>query len=356
MTRYPESLQWFDAHLDLAYLALSGRDMLKSPAESGSFNQPACITLPALQAAQVKWALGTIFTEPGGPQYPYGYQDANDIAGANLAGRLQLEIYQQWEKQGHVRIIKTSADLDPHPAQDDPLQIILLMECADPIMSMDDAHWWHEQGVRVVGLAWTYACRYAMGNGVAPDQGGLTDAGKAMVRTLDDLGIVHDLTHLNHTAASELLALATGPVVATHSASRTLQEKALPVVEGMSPGLAAQRHISDEHLALLQKRGGMVGLPLYDKFLRKHPEHPSNLRRVMEHLNYLADKLGGWQHVGIGSDFDGGFTALQTPQGLEGPERLHNLAASLCETGRDESAIRAIACENWLRYFKQVLP
>jgi len=355
MTHDDHSQFWFDAHLDLAYLALAGRDMLADALVAGGPNLPGCITLPTLRAGNVRWALGTIFTEARAPQNPYGYRDSDDIAGARQAGIRQLEIYQQWEAQGHIRIIRSADDLDIQPADDAPLQVILLMECADPIADVDDASWWYEQGVRVVGLSWTHGSRYSGGNGIPAEQRGLTELGQALVRRFDELGIVHDLSHLNESTAIDLLAQTTGPVIASHSASRTLQMPALPKVEGVAPEVVAQRHISDAQLMALQARQGMVGLPLYSRFVCENQNARPTQDRVVDHLDYLADQLGGRDRVGIGSDFDGGFSALQTPVNMEGPLQLHTLLATLRSRGWSDKEIRGLACDNWLRYFKRVL-
>src|SRR5690606_9023230 len=121
------------------------------------------------------------------------------------------------------------------------------------------AAWWFEQGVRVVGMAWTHGSRYAGGNGQSSETHTLTDAGIRLVRQLDELGIIHDLTHLNDASAKQLLTISRGPVIATHSASHTLQKNALIPVKGVDPSVVVQRHVSDELLAMLRERGSMVG-------------------------------------------------------------------------------------------------
>ena len=376
----PPPLFWFDAHLDLAFMAQAGRDMLcTNPAIAGGEDAPGCITLPSLQTAGVKWAVATIFTETNAPHMPYGYGQWSDIAGARAAGLAQLCQYQQWENDGLVRIIKNAGDLNHTPAVTDPLQIIILMEGADPIADNDDAAWWFEQGVRIVTLCWTHGSRYAAGNGMPSAKGGLTDAGKSLVHQLDTLGVIHDLTHLNDAAAEQLLQLTGGSdktpdpktgqmtgkgvnkLIATHSASRTMQAGALATVDGVDSATVAQRHITDELLGHVRDRGGMVGLPLYAKFLNAPNEDRPSVSRTADHVNYLADKLTcnqahGRTRVGLGSDFDGGFSANDTPVGLEGPTKLAALAQQLAAHGWSDDDIRAMACENWLRYFQRALP
>lgn len=378
MTQNIDSLFWFDAHLDLAYMAVAGRDMTAAdPATSGGEDTPGCVTFPSLMRGGVKWALATIFTQTHAPDMPYGYGEWSDVDGARNAGVAQLHQYQQWEKEGLVRIVKTAAELDPSPAADAPLQVILLMEGADPIASENDAQWWFDQGVRVVTLCWTHGSRYAAGNGMPSANGGLTAAGESLIAKLDTLGIIHDLTHLNDASLGKLMHLSTGKMIATHSASRTLQQGALEQVDGVESSTVAQRHITDSMLAQLRERDGMVGLPLYARFLHAPGEERPSLDRVADHLDYLAAKLGSdvalhaggkverdaanhtprhCTRLGMGSDFDGGFSANDTPVGLEGPEKFGALAKVLNERGWSPEALSALACDNWLRYFKSALP
>lgn len=362
MTAPNPPLFWFDAHLDLAFMAEAGRDMTSpDPATAGGEDGPGCITFPSLQSAGVKWAVATIFTQTHAPDKPYGYGDWADVNGARNAAVAQLEQYQQWENDGLLRIVKTKADLDASPAANAPIQIIILMEGADPIASNDDAAWWFAQGVRIVTLCWTHGSRYAAGNGMPSAQGGLTSAGQSLITKLDELGVIHDLTHLNDAAAGQLMHMTTGSVIATHSASRTMQAGSPIKVDSVDPDTVAQRHITDSMLKQLADRESCVGLPLYARFLTQADEGRPSLNRVADHVEYLATKLtnsnaSGRTRVGLGSDYDGGFSANDTPVSLDSPEKLANLASLLTARGWSTKDVQAFAHDNWLRYFKAALP
>ncbi|MHC5008409.1 MAG: membrane dipeptidase, partial [Planctomycetota bacterium] len=184
-------MRWIDGHLDLAYLALCGRDL------SVACPDPAagCVSLPALREAGVGLVLATIFTEPGvtDPSELYGYGSSDDLDDAERAGRRQLDVYERLEAQGEIGIVRSRGDLGEPSIVPKP-QAVLLMEGADPIRSPDDAKRWSDRGVRVVGLSWAAGTRYAGGNG---NPGPLTPAGIELVSALDDLGIVHDVSHLS---------------------------------------------------------------------------------------------------------------------------------------------------------------
>ena len=105
-------MPWFDAHLDLSYLALLGRDMTARLDQPTGGPQPAALTFRSLAEGGVRWALGTIFINPGKPGETWGYSDASDPDGAHRAGARQLDIYHDWEQRGLIRIVRTARDLD----------------------------------------------------------------------------------------------------------------------------------------------------------------------------------------------------------------------------------------------------
>ncbi len=103
---HPETtMPWFDAHLDLAHLALCGRDMTLPLDQLTTGPQPTAITLPSLAQGGVRWALGTIYADPGSPSEPGGYSGSADIADAHAGRAWRVRIYQDWEARGLIRIV-----------------------------------------------------------------------------------------------------------------------------------------------------------------------------------------------------------------------------------------------------------
>lgn len=340
---------WFDAHLDLAYLASCGRDMTAALAALPPAAEPPAVTLPSLKAGGVHWCLATIFTESGSPQHPAGYDGLDDAAGARRAALRQLSLYQSWESAGLIRLVRTREDLagDLGPPAAAPPRVILLMEGADPILSPDDAAWWYAQGLRVVGLSWRHGSRYAGGDATPPAREGLTLEGRTLLQALDALGIVHDLTHLDDRSAQEVLERAETPVVATHTASR-------PLV-----GRAGHRLISDDLVRGVGARGGMLGLVLYSAFLTRAA--PGSTRRATvaeaaDHAARLAELAGGRDRLGLGSDMDGGFGADRLPEGIDDPANLPKLTNALAARGWTAADLDGFTHANWLRFFARCLP
>ncbi|HMN95593.1 MAG TPA: membrane dipeptidase [Phycisphaerales bacterium] len=331
-----------DGHLDLATIGLCGRDLLAERAADDS----GCVTIPALRRGGVGLVLATIFTERGGsPGDPVAYPEDDDGRAAEIAGRRQLDLYRDLEARGAIRLVRTAAELPSGALRaGDPLPALLLMECADPIRTVDDAAWWFDAGVRIVGLAWARGSRAAGGN-AAP--GGLSPLGRELVAAFDELGIIHDVSHLSSAGFDELLARATGAVVASHSNCRALMRRA----DGAEGG---ERHLSDAQIRALAARDAVIGLNLFGRFL--HPSERATIDDCVAHLEHVAAVAGTRRMAALGSDLDGGFGPAELPEGVDDPERLPSLPAALASRGWSAAEVEGFAHRNWLRLLRQALP
>lgn len=328
-------MRWVDGHLDLAYLAVNGRALTQScdPANNG------CVSLRAMREGGVDIALATIFTEVGvdPASHPHGFRSSDDLAEAEAAGLRQLEVYEQLSTGGEVAIVHRASDLESSPARQ---RLILLMEGADPIRGPAQVESWHRRGLRAVGLTWALGSRYAGGN---EKHGPLTSLGRELVAELDRFSIIHDVSHLADEAFDELMALARGPIVATHSNCRELL-----------PPTASHRHLRDDQVIAINDRGGIVGLNLYTKFLVAGRR--ATIADCLRHIERLCELMGHRRGVALGSDMDGGFGADQLPRELDHPSRLGNLANALLKSGWSDEDVRGFASENWLRFLRAALP
>ncbi|MBY0262657.1 MAG: membrane dipeptidase [Phycisphaerales bacterium] len=359
-------LPWFDAHLDLAYLAVNGRDMLAPLNSSSPPHAPASVTLSSLKEGRVRLALGTIFTEPGGDttKWKEAYA-AGDFERAHAVGRAQLEVYLTWRDRGLISLDRfASVKLDegvgeirggmgvsalvPFPLyfrlarldpKSPPLHVGILIENADPIRSPDELPWWRDRGVVAIGLAWAKSSRYAGGNTTTE---GLSDAGHAMVREMDRLGIVHDAAHLSDRAFAELCDATAKPIIASHSNCRAVLGDP-----------AAQRHVSDAQIREIVRRDGVVGLNLYTKFLDPALKDAgrASIERTLAHVEHVCMLAGSTRHAALGTDMDGGFAADRMPEGIDTPAGLDRLLEGLARKGWGDEDLAAFACENWGRIF-----
>lgn len=327
------NLQWFDAHLDLAMLAMLGRNMRGPAASAGGPDLPASITLTELARGGVNRTLATIFTETGGSDRRIGYPHGDGQA-AFVAGCKQLQVYRQWQVEGAMAVGSGASGL----------RAGLLIEGADVIAQPEDLAWWASYGVVAVGMAWWHASRYAGGNGTPRDdaRAGLSALGVRLGQEIDRLGLVHDASHLADRAFDELYEKAGGMVVASHSNCR-----------GLMGDAANQRHVTDAQIRAICARGGVVGLNLYSRFLDRSCETGgrTTVERALDHVEHVCMLAGSHEHVGLGTDADGGFSAARLPQGIDGPADYARLAEGLAARGWSDEQIGGFVRGNWLRIF-----
>ncbi len=338
-----------DAHLDLSYNALAGRDVLRPAAE-----QPAdgtdipTVGLPDLRRGGVGLVCATVFCGPsidGGP----GYRNA---AEAHADGLKHLDWYREQAEAGHFRFVRSRGDLaavgsvgaaaggSTGGSTGGPQLAVLLLEGADPLLSEQDVADWHAAGLRMVGLAWRQT-RLAGGTGVP---GPLTAEGVGLVRTLDRYRIIHDTSHLAERSFWQLLDLTAGPVVASHSNCRAI--------------VPTDRQLSDEMARAIVARGGVIGVNFFDKFLLPPGEYGTRratLADVVRHVRHLCDLAGDAAHVGVGTDMDGGLGRNEIPVEIADSGDLPRLADALAAGGFDDAAVANVMGGNWMRFFAEHL-
>ncbi|WP_018133373.1 dipeptidase [Effusibacillus pohliae] len=187
-------------------------------------------------------------------------------------------------------------------------------------------------GVRAMGLTWNHKNALAYGVG-EPEDGGLTPFGREVVREMNRLGMLIDVSHLAPRGVQDVLEITQAPIIASHSNAKAVY--------------AHRRNLDDEQIKAIIRNGGVIGVTFVPYFIGKEPVGIADLLRHIDHI--LA--LGGEDHVGLGSDFDGiPRTMVDLRSGADYPKLL---AALDKEYG---PAIAAKLCgENFLRVLKAVL-
>lgn len=221
------------------------------------------------------------------------------------------------------------------------------MECADPIRTPDELALWASQGVIAISLAWVHGGRYAAGNGADPDDNvGLTHLGRELIRAMDGLNIVPDLSHLSQRATEQLLELSDAPVIASHSNCRALFDRD-------SYPNARQRHLADATIVEIARRGGMIGLNLVSAFLDQDvaKDQSAPVEAFIRHADHIASLVGHARCLGLGSDMDGGFNAERLPRGIRRPADLARLTDTLRAHGWSDADVSAFAHANWGRFW-----
>jgi len=241
---------------------------------------------------------------------------------------------------------------------------------------------YYQMGVRYLSGAWSVSTSWAGSSGdEAGKTRGLNDFGKQVIREMNRLGMMLDVSHLSDKAFWDIVNTSTKPVIATHSGCRAITN--------------VPRNLTDEMIVALAKTGGVVNVIFYpehiepgyaekkkkvdaeiasmvqrasdaekgdvahkklardrvrrEEFLKRLP--PVSVTRIVDHIDHIV-KLVGIDHVGIGSDFDG---VQVVPADLKSVADLPNLTAELLRRGYSESDIDKILGGNMLRVMEEVI-
>ena len=185
-----------------------------------------------------------------------------------------------------------------------------------------------EVGVRLIGL--THFIDNAVGGSAhGVERGGLTDFGRTAVGRAQELGVVIDLAHASEDLIDDVLSLTTAPVLVSHTGVRGTHDN--------------QRNLSDRHIRGVAATGGVVGIGFWPTAVGG-----SDIGAIIRAIRFVADLVGA-DHVGLGSDFDGGVT---TPFDVSG---MALLTEALLSDGFSEEEIARIMGGNVVRVLERVL-
>ncbi|ERJ58360.1 dipeptidase [Sphingobacterium paucimobilis] len=294
------------------------------------------------------------------------FKHANDQIDA-----LERVIAQNSDK---IALAKSSADIEKI-RKEGKIVALIGIEGGNMIeSSIPNLESLYARGARYMTLTWNYnlpwATAAAIEDGKAPaDQQGLSEHGKAIIRRMNELGMMVDLSHGSKKLFYDVLEISTKPILVTHSNAAALTPH--------------YRNLDDKQLLALKKNGGVIGVNFYAGFLdtdyesrvdeayRKHIgaadrnisswekyekltkeqqyEVTVPLSKLIDHIDYLVKKVG-IDHVAIGSDYDG---IEAPPRDLEDVSKLPNLTKALLERGYNQEQIAKIMGLNFLRILEQ---
>ena len=208
----------------------------------------------------------------------------------------------------------------------------------------------YDLGVRYMTLTWNNANDWADSCYEHPHEG-LTDFGRRVVREMNQLGMMVDVSHVSDATFFETLEVTSAPVMASHSAARALVDQ--------------PRNMTDEMLRAVARSGGVVMINFQDIFVDPRKRVPwgalgyaisnlgwpdSPLSSVIDHIAHSV-QVAGVDHVGLGSDFAG---SIFMPEGMKDVSDFPNVTLELLKRGYSEDAIRKILGENLLRVLAEV--
>ncbi len=356
----PHKPFFFDAHLDLAMNAMEwNRDLRWSIEEiraweKGRTDKPdrenGTVSFPALRAGNIGLVVGTQiarFTKQSN-KLPGASWNSPEQAWAQTQG--QLAWYQAMEKVGAIRLIKDKIALDQHLQvwQNDPIHtpigMILSLEGADSILSMEHLERAHAYGLRAIGPAHYGPGTYAQGTDA---KGGIGEKGKQLLKKMEHLNIILDVTHLCDESFWEALDHFNGPIWASHQNCRAL--------------VPHHRQFSDEQLKAIIERGAVIGVAfdawmLSPNWIRGQSTPTGRkvtLDKVIDHIDHICQIAGNTDHIGIGTDLDGAFGREQCPADIDTIADLQQLPALLTKRGYNKEDIENICSKNWIDFLKK---
>ena len=357
-----------DAHLDLAMNQIYyERDITGSLEEINAreshltdtkFRGRATVSLPEMRTHGIGVCMATLLARSGPRHERQDTYLRTDLDFASQTGaytncHAQLSYYHLLETQGEIRLLQTREDLEDHwtawsGASDHselPIGVILSMEGADPILSPDQLDYWWGIGLRAIGPAHYGHSHYAAGTRTP---GPLTDAGRALLDGMQQLGMPLDVTHLSDDSMDEAFERFEGTFWASHHNCRSL--------------VNWDRQLTDGQIKKLVERDAVIGtafdaIMLYDgwKYGETSPD-VLDLTSAVDHIDHICQLAGSSRHCGIGTDLDGGFGTEQTPKDLKTIGDVHRLRAILSSRGYSDDDIEDIFWRNWLRILSKGLP
>jgi membrane dipeptidase len=213
--------------------------------------------------------------------------------------------------------------------------------------SLDKLREFYSLGARYMTLTHSNTNNWADSSGDRPRHNGLTDFGKQVVREMNRLGMIVDVSHVSDKTFWDALAVSRAPVFASHSSCRAISN--------------VPRNMSDDMIRAMAQKGGVIQINFgcdflsqrYARELKRNPKRkpaPATLDDVVAHIDH-AVQVGGIGAVGLGSDFDGISCA---PTGLADVSQFPNLTRALMAKGYRPEQIDRIYGANTLRLMRAV--
>jgi membrane dipeptidase len=199
----------------------------------------------------------------------------------------------------------------------------------------------YDEGCRYMTLTHSRSLSWADSATDDPKVGGLSDFGREVVREMNRIGLLVDLSHVSPDTMKQALAVTRSPVIFSHSSARAICDH--------------PRNVPDDVLPLVKKNGGVIMVNFFSAFivatetLKKNKEARGTLHDVVDHIDYLA-KHAGVDHVGIGSDFDG---VPRLPEQLESVETYPLITQALLDRGYSKEDIHKILGGNIMRVLRE---
>jgi len=351
----------FDAHLDLAMNAMEWNRDLTWPvnairkSEKGMTDKPDrgnnTVSFEAMRKGNIGLCMAT--------QIARYVKPSNSLPGWNsphqawAQTQAQLSWYRAMEDAGELVQITDRSQLNTHLKQWESSEekkaigYILSLEGADSIYDITKLEESFQQGLRAIGPAHYGPGTYAFGT---DSIGGIGSKGKELLKEIERLGLILDATHLCDQSFWETMDTYHGPVWASHNNCRALVDH--------------NRQFSDKQLKELISRNAVIGVALdawmmVPNWVRGQSTPKSmgvSLQQMIDNIDHICQLAGNANHVGIGTDLDGGFGKEQCPTDIDTIADLQQIPVLLNERGFVSTEINEIMHGNFINFLRRNLP
>lgn len=351
-----------DAHLDLSMNALEwNRDLREqveeiNRREAGMTDKPdrtrATTSLPELRKGNIGLVVATQIGRYVAPDNPLPGWHSPEQAWAQTQG--QLAWYRTMEEEGQMVMIKDKNALEKHlklwmndePNDNKPIGYVLSLEGADSIVNVSYVERAYELGLRAIGPAHYGPGRYANGT---DSSGHLNQMGIDLIREMDRLNMILDVTHLCDDAFWDALDIYKGNIWASHNNCRKFVNH--------------NRQFSDEMIKALIGRDAVIGValdawmmvPNWVRGVSTPKQMNCGMDIMVDNIDHICQLAGNADHAAIGSDLDGAFGTEQCPYDLKTIADLQKLPVMLKNRGYSDEDIEKIAGANWIRFMRKAL-
>jgi membrane dipeptidase len=348
-----------DAHLDLAMNAMEWNRDLQRPVheirerEKGMKDKPDrgnnVVSFEELRKGNIGLVVATQIARFVAPGSTLPGWNSPEQAWAQT--QAQLAWYRAMEEAGEMKQIADLGALEKHLASwnndggnKKAIGYILSLEGADSIVTVAHLERAYGYGLRAVGPGHYGPGRYAQGTNAT---GGIGQAGRELLKTMERLNIILDATHLCDDSFREAMDHFHGHVWASHNNCRALVNH--------------NRQFSDDQIRELISRGAVIGgvmdtwmmVPDWQKGVSTPQGMNCNLEKLIDHMDHICQLAGNALHIGIGSDLDGAFGKEQSPYDIETIADLQKLPALLSKRGYTPNDVENVMHGNWLRFLRK---
>lgn len=350
-----------DGHLDLSLNAIEWNRDLTQPLdvirarEANMKDRPdrgkGTVCLPELRKGNIGLVVATQLARVS----PKGNPSLSAWSSPQQAWAMtqaQLAWYKEMEALGEMTPIRNLQELEAHlqawnspeiPQEKKPIGYILSLEGADSLVDISYLHRAYEYGLRAIGLSHFGPGRYAGGtkslDGIAPE-------GFELLKEIERLGMILDVTHLTDEAFEQAMDAFDGPVWASHHNVRDL--------------VPTQRQLTNDQIKILIEKGAVIGGMLdcwaldirFIDAISDPWQLDIRLEKLVDHWDHICQLAGNSHHIAIGSDLDGIFGTEQSPWDMNSIADLQKFEGLLTKRGYSSEDIDNIFHQNWLRFLR----